>query len=140
MNIELNVCQMTWVQFVPGPCANNFRVRQLLLVYHLCLRNERKYMLVKFSICFRIIIFLQIFRIQRLPCTAAERSGSIVVLPDDISFWMDKSFSFFFFFLLVALALESPHMFVPPCVEGMFKKVMPCRVGPSDKFNGTPSH
>ena len=63
-----------------------------------------------------------------------------MLLPDDISLLKDKSFSLFFFFLLVALALESPHMFVPPWVDGMLRKVMPCRVGPSDRFKGTPSH
>lgn len=38
------------------------------------------------------------------------------------------------------LALESPHKLVPPCVEGMFRNVMPWRGGPSAKLRGTPSH
>ena len=98
------------------------------------------YLIILYS---SIIIFKYIDRKNHyyfVPCTAAERSGSIVLLPDDISLLKDKSFSRFFFFLLVALALESPHMFVPPWVDGMFRKVIPCRVGPSDRFKGTPSH
>ena len=38
------------------------------------------------------------------------------------------------------LAFDSPHMLVPPWVEGMFKKVIPCNGGPSLRFKGTPSH
>ena len=44
------------------------------------------------------------------------------------------------FYLKSYLAFESPHIFVPPCVEGIFKKVMPCNGGPSIKFKGIPSH
>ena len=76
-----------------------------------------------------------------IPWTAAERSGSIrlLLLTEDISLFANNIFSFLFF-LDVALALESPHIFVPPCVEGMFRKVIPWRVGPSEMFKGTPSH
>ena len=38
------------------------------------------------------------------------------------------------------LAFDSPHMLVPPWVDGMLRKVMPCRGGPSAKLMGTPSH
>ena len=76
-----------------------------------------------------------------IPWTAAERSGSIrlLLLTEDISLLANNIFSFLFF-LDVALALESPHIFLPPCVEGMFRKVIPWRVGPSEMFKGTPSH
>ena len=79
---------------------------------------------------------------ERVPWTAEVRSESVTLtlLLDDTSLFTDKAFSFFFFLLDVLLALQSPHMLVPPCVEGMFKKVMPWSVGPSERFKGTPSH
>ena len=40
----------------------------------------------------------------------------------------------------VGLTFESPHMLVPPCVEGMLSNAIPCNVGPSDRLRGTPSH
>ena len=33
-----------------------------------------------------------------------------------------------FFFFLLALAFESPHMFVPPWVDGMFSMAIPCNI------------
>jgi len=73
-----------------------------------------------------------------ISCVAWERSMSETLLKG-------APWSFFFLLFLPALlrrllALESPHILVPPCVDGIFKKVIPCRGGPSLKFSGTPSH
>jgi hypothetical protein len=43
-------------------------------------------------------------------------------------------------FFFIRLAFESPHMLVPPWVEGMLRMLMPCKAGPSARFNEIPSH
>ena len=74
-----------------------------------------------------------------LPWTAKERSTSVTLLIE--AAW---SCCFFLFFLddelRRRLVLESPHILVPPWVDGIFKNVMPCNGGPSVKLRGTPSH
>ena len=52
---------------------------------------------------------------------------------------LDSSPSFFTFFLL-NFDLESPHMLVPPWVEGMLRRAMPCSWGPPVRGSDTPSH
>ena len=85
---------------------------------------------------FRSFLFV-LFEIS-LPCTARERSMSVTLLKE-------APWSCFFLLFLEALlrrrlALESPHMLVPPCVDGIFKKVIPCNGGPSLRFSVIPSH
>ena len=82
----------------------------------------------------RYIRYINNHEFYNIPWTAAERSASmkLLVLTVDCSLLPDN-FSFFFF---VDLALESPHILVPPWVEGMFKKVIPWSVGPSERFKG----
>jgi len=78
------------------------------------------------------------------PCTEEERSMSVkLVMEQSARFLLLARCSFLLALLalfLILLALLSPHMLVPPCVDGMFSRAMPCKVGPPDKFKGTPSH
>ena len=79
-----------------------------------------------------------------LPCTAAAMSTSVTVvtvlrLETEDAVARDLAppppppppappllFLFLDFFFILR-ALESPHMLVPPCVEGMFRMAMPWR-------------
>ena len=70
---------------------------------------------------------------------AEVRSISVPLLADVTESLVSLRF-LFFFFLISLRALESPHMFVPPCVEGMLSSAIPWSVGPSARFRGMPSH
>ena len=76
-----------------------------------------------------------------LPCTARERSMSLL---KEAPWSLTMVICFFLLFLEALLrrllALESPHILVPPWVEGMLRNVMPWRGGPSLRLSGTPSH
>ena len=112
------------------------------LSYYICTIIKKQHMWLKFhqtlhfSICYKKVGAK--VRIFYIPWTARERSMSVTLLKE--AAWSCFFLLFLEALLRLRLALESPHMLVPPCVDGIFKKVMPCKGGPSLRFNDTPSH
>ena len=147
MSTGLIVSPRIEVQYELDPYVSSFLSPQPQLVCHRYLHEKKLCFLAesntKKQVYSDMLHNTNIFgSSKRAPWTAEVRSGSVTLtlLLDDTSLFTDKAFSFFFFLLDVLLALQSPHMLVPPCVEGMFRKVMPWSVGPSERFKGTPSH
>lgn len=89
---------------------------------------------------FALFLFIGLWSVFDWPWTALERSISVKLLKEGSLSPRVTELVRFFFFRFSRRAFESPHIFVPPWVEGMLRMAIPWRVGPSAKFKAIPSH